>query len=193
MLQRCEQRLKDVYWIGGGSGAGKSTIARRVARQHSLYLYATDNVMSDHASRMLPEDAPYLSSFKGMNMDERWLNRRPEIMLETFHWFRGEGFSLIVEDLVRLAADSVVIARASVCCHIWSNRCSPILAMPSGFCRRLSSVWPPWTVVARGGNSYARRPIRSVPGATCSSATGCSRMNCWRERRASNCLWSRSI
>jgi len=31
-------------------------------------------------------------------------------MLETFPWFRGEGFSLIVEDLVRLAADVGVIA-----------------------------------------------------------------------------------
>jgi 2-phosphoglycerate kinase len=105
-----QARLKDVYWIGGGSAAGKSTIARRVARQHRLPVYATDDAMSDHAGRMLPEDAPYLSSFKSMDMDERWLNRRPEIMLETFHWFRGEGFGLIVADLLRLAADIGVIA-----------------------------------------------------------------------------------
>jgi predicted kinase len=46
--------LKNVYWIGGGSGAGKSTIARRVGRQHGLHVYATDDVMSDHAARMRP-------------------------------------------------------------------------------------------------------------------------------------------
>src|SRR5260370_41709548 len=90
-------RLKHVYWIGGASGAGKSTVARRVAGQHNLYVYGTDDVMSEHAGHMLPEDAPYLSSFKSMDMDERWLDRPPEIMLETFHWFRGEGFGLIVE------------------------------------------------------------------------------------------------
>ncbi len=37
-----------------------------------------------------------------MDMDERWVHRNPETMLETFHWFRGEGFGLIVEDLLRL-------------------------------------------------------------------------------------------
>ncbi|MGH3191016.1 MAG: hypothetical protein ACRDPY_50930 [Streptosporangiaceae bacterium] len=31
-------------------------------------------------------------------------------MLETFHWFRGEGFGLIVEDLLRLPAEPGVIA-----------------------------------------------------------------------------------
>jgi predicted kinase len=37
-------RLRHVYWIGGGSGAGKSTIARRVASRHGLRVYATDDV-----------------------------------------------------------------------------------------------------------------------------------------------------
>ena len=44
-------RLRDVYWIGGGSGAGKSTIARRLAARHDLRLYATDEVMADHGHR----------------------------------------------------------------------------------------------------------------------------------------------
>jgi hypothetical protein len=29
-------------------------------------------------------------------MDERWLNRSPEIMVNTFHFFRGEYFDRIV-------------------------------------------------------------------------------------------------
>jgi hypothetical protein len=44
-----------------------------------------------------------------MDMDERWLKRSPETMLETFHWFRGEGFGLIVEDLLRLPREPSVI------------------------------------------------------------------------------------
>jgi hypothetical protein len=31
-------------------------------------------------------------------------------MLETFHWFRGEGFGLIVEDLLRLPQEPGVVA-----------------------------------------------------------------------------------
>src|SRR5581483_5899534 len=37
-----------------------------------------------------------------MDMDERWVSRSPQAMLETFHWFRGEGFGLIAEDLLGL-------------------------------------------------------------------------------------------
>jgi hypothetical protein len=92
-------QLRHVYWIGGGSGAGKSTI---MAARHGLRLYATDDVMRDHASRSTSQDCPFLSEFATMDMDERWVNRSPETMLETFHWFRGEG--PCVEVLVMLAS-----------------------------------------------------------------------------------------
>lgn len=58
--------------------------------------------MADHARRSSPEECPLLQQFIAMDMDERWVNRTPETMLETFHWFRGEGFNLIIEDLLRL-------------------------------------------------------------------------------------------
>lgn len=37
-----QRRLRHVYWLGGGSGAGKSTIARRIAAHHGLHVYDTD-------------------------------------------------------------------------------------------------------------------------------------------------------
>jgi cytidylate kinase len=103
------ERLRRVYWIGGGSCAGKSTIARRIADQHGLHLYATDDVMADHCRRSNPEDCPLLQQFLAMDMDDRWVNRSPATMLDTFHWFRGEGFNLIVEDLLRIPAHLRVI------------------------------------------------------------------------------------
>ncbi|HEX6445284.1 MAG TPA: AAA family ATPase, partial [Streptosporangiales bacterium] len=87
-------RLGHVHWLGGGSGAGKSTIARRLADRYGLRLYATDDVMSAHAARSDPAECPRLAAFAAMDMDERWLNRSPDTMLETFHWFRGEAFQL---------------------------------------------------------------------------------------------------
>ena len=74
-----------------------------------MRVYATDDVMSDHARRSSREDCPLLHKFMAMDMDERWVNRSPETMLETFHWFQGEGFNLIIEDLLRLTSDSFVI------------------------------------------------------------------------------------
>ena len=45
-----------------------------------------------------------------MDMDERWVNRSPAVMLETFHGFQGEGFDLVLEDLRALPADPPVLA-----------------------------------------------------------------------------------
>ena len=101
--------MRHVYWIGGGSGAGKSTIARALADRQGWRLYSTDEVMGDHARRITPGEAPFLHEFMVMDMDERWVNRSPEIMLETFHWFRGEGFGLIVEDLLRMPRETCVV------------------------------------------------------------------------------------
>jgi hypothetical protein len=120
-------RLRHVYWIGGGSGAGKSTIARRVADRHGLRVYATDDAMPDHDGRFTQQEAPLLSRFKAMDMDERWVNRPPEVMLESFHWFQGELFGLIVEDLLRLPAEPGVIAEGF---RLLPRLVKPLLAAP---------------------------------------------------------------
>ncbi|MEU1573997.1 hypothetical protein ABZ519_23115 [Streptomyces collinus] len=101
--------MRHVYWIGGGSGAGKSTIARRLAGRHGWRLYATDDVMADHARRTTAAEAPLLHAFMAMDMDERWVHRSPLTMLDTFHWFRGEAFGLIVEDLARMPRRTPVV------------------------------------------------------------------------------------
>lgn len=122
-----QEKLRHVYWIAGGSAAGKSTIASRIATQHGLHLYSTDEVMSDHGQRITPKDCPFLTEFVAMDMDERWVKRSPKTMLETFHWFRGEGFSLIVEDLLSLARKPAVIVEGF---RLLPHLVKPLLAKP---------------------------------------------------------------
>lgn len=103
-------------------------MARRLATRHGLHLYATDDVMKDHGDRITPEDGRSLTEFMAMDMDERWVNRSPEAMLETFHWFRGEGFDLIVEDLLRLPSDLPVIAEGF---RLLPHLVAPLLDAPA--------------------------------------------------------------
>jgi 2-phosphoglycerate kinase len=124
---REREALRDVYWIGGGSAAGKSTVARRIAVRYGLQLYATDDAMSDHAGRSSPESAPLLHRFIAMDLDERWVRRSPQEMLDTFHWFHGEGFEAIVDDLGRLARTSGVIAEGF---RLLPSQVKPLLADP---------------------------------------------------------------
>jgi hypothetical protein len=147
-----QEQLRHVYWIGGGSCAGKSTIARRIAAEHRLQLYETDETMSDHARRSTPEDCPLLHEFMAMDMDQRWVNRSPEDMLETFHWFRGEGFSMIIEDILRLPDEPGVIVDGF---RLLPHLVKPLLAGPN------QAVWllptPEFrqaVVVSRGGPQW---------------------------------------
>jgi hypothetical protein len=48
-------------------------------------------------------------------------------MLETFHWFRGEGFGLIVEDLLSLPGESGVIVEGF---RLLPHLVKPLLAGP---------------------------------------------------------------
>jgi 2-phosphoglycerate kinase len=146
------EQLQHVYWIGGGSGAGKSTIARRIAAEHGLRVYTTDDVMADHARRSTPEDSPLLHRFMAMDMDERWVNRSPKTMLETFHWFQGEGFNMIVEDLLCLPRESAVVVEGF---RLLPRLVKPLLSIPT------HAVWllptPAFreaVVESRGGSAW---------------------------------------
>ena len=125
-------RLRHVRWIGGGSGAGKSTIARVLAGIHGLRVYDSDATIGDHARRSNPADHPLLHEFLAMDMDERWVNRAPSVMLETFHGFQGEAFEFIVEDLLAMPDDVPILAEGF---RMLPRLVAPLLS------RRDQAVW----------------------------------------------------
>jgi hypothetical protein len=162
--------LRHVYWLGGASGSGKSTVARRLAASYGLQLYGTDEVMANHGRRSSPENSPLMKAFVAMDADERWVNRSPELMLETFHWFHGEGFGLIVEDLLDLPKKAPVVAEGF---RLLPRLVQPLLAAPTravwllptpdlrkmAFERRRPSG-PPWAFV--GQSTDPDRALRNL-------------------------------
>ena len=120
-------RLRHIRWLGGGSGAGKSTIARTLAAEHGLRLYSCDATLAAHVRRLTPAEAPLLHAFLSMDMDERWVNRAPEVMLATFPWFAGEGFDLIVNDLVALPPEPLVLVEGF---RLLPRLVAPLLSLP---------------------------------------------------------------
>ncbi len=113
--------------------------------------------MTDHGRRITVQDYPFLSRFAAMDMDERWVNRSPETMLETFHWFRGEGFGLIVEDLLLLPQEPRVIVEGF---RLLPHLVKPLLAVPD------HAVWLLPTPGFRRAAFASRGSLLKIPGKT---------------------------
>lgn len=123
------QELDHVRWLGGGSGAGKSSVAQVLASRHpELVVVDTDALMADHARRADPASAPALAGFAAATLDERWLGRTPAEMLESFHWYRGEAFDLLLADVAALPADQPVLVEGF---RLLPELVAPLLASPS--------------------------------------------------------------
>lgn len=127
-----EVGLAHVRWVGGGSGAGKTTVAARLAAEHGWRLYQTDASIRPHLARSTPATHPLLHEFAAMTMDERWVDRSPADMLATFHGFQGEGFEMIVDDVRDLPADRPVLVEGF---RLLPRLVAPLLT------RRRQAVW----------------------------------------------------
>jgi 2-phosphoglycerate kinase len=174
-----QARLRHVYWIGGGSGAGKSTIARQVADRHGLRVYSSDDAMPDHGGRFTPQDAPLLTRFMAMGMDERWLQRSPETMLESFYWFQGELFGLIVEDLLAVPAGSGVIAEGF---RLLPRLVKPLLTEPG------HAIWLLPTPEFRRAAFASRGSLWKIAGKTSDPETALAKL-LERDRRFTRLLY----
>ncbi len=160
MLQQDEElrrRLRHVYWIGGGSGAGKSTISKRLAEQFGLQRYDTDEAIQEHGRRTPPAERPFAAAFAKMDMDERWVNRSPQTMLETFHFYRGECFDRIVEDLLEIPSDRRVVAEGF---RLLPNLVKPLLQTID------QSVWLIPTAEFRRAAFESRNGLWTIAGKT---------------------------
>ena len=120
-------RLRHIRWIGGGTGAGKSTVARRLAEKYGFRLYHCDDMQSAHTARSNPTDHPMLHAFIAMTMDERWVKRTPQEMFHTFHGFHGEGFGLILEDVLDQPTDAPVLVEGY---KLLPRLVAPLLSRP---------------------------------------------------------------
>jgi hypothetical protein len=101
--------LDHVRWVGGGSGAGKTTVTRLLAERFGLALYSTDAMIGAHSERLDATAAPLLERFRRMSMDERWVQHDSVTMYESFPWFHGEGFDLLIDDLQQMPTDRLVL------------------------------------------------------------------------------------
>ena len=101
--------LSRVLWIGGGTGAGKSSIAIVLAEKYGLERYDYDwQDAHGHSERTRAGRHPFRAAFLALSMDERWVLQTPEAMAESTIGQFVERFEMVLEDLKAMDAPGVV-------------------------------------------------------------------------------------
>ena len=131
-------------------------MARQLAADHGFRLYHTEP-FSRYVARADPVATPLLRGFMAMDMDERWVNRPPEVMLETFHGFQGEGFDLVLDDLLALPPDPPVLAEGF---SLLPRLVAPLLSRPQ------QAVWLLPTPEFRRAAFESRGSTWTIPNKT---------------------------
>lgn len=108
--------LEGVLWLGGGTGSGKSTVARILEQRHGLRVYHYDRVEPGHAARLSrrqkePGAQPSeVLRLVAMTLDERWVERTPEEMTRHSLACQDERFGCVLEDLISARVGAPVLA-----------------------------------------------------------------------------------
>jgi hypothetical protein len=101
-------QIPTVIWVGGGSGAGKTTISRAIAYRHDLAWYRIDARAYAHRDLLVARGEISAESV-ARSHDQRWLDPTPEDLARSFVEGSARLLPLVLEDLQAMPSDVAVI------------------------------------------------------------------------------------
>jgi hypothetical protein len=114
-------------WIGGATSAGKTSIARELARRYGLTSYHVDQHELDHARRRDARRHPAMEAWNRRTLDETWVDLPVEQLVEATLAYSRERIELIAEDLAALSAHATVVAEGF---QLTPEAVAPLLESP---------------------------------------------------------------
>jgi hypothetical protein len=115
-----------VFWLGGGCGSGKTTIARVLARRLDLRLFPVDGYTYVHAERSKRGGFPLNRASAEMTPEQRWA-RTPAELAEWFAAVAAERLEMILADLRDLGPGATVVAEGP---QLFPDLIAPLMQTP---------------------------------------------------------------
>jgi hypothetical protein len=119
--------LIEAVWIGGGTSAGKTSIARTLARRYGLTPYHVDEHELEHLRRRDPDRHPAMEAWNARTLEETWVEMPVEDLVEATLAYSRERIELIAEDLRALSARGWVAAEGF---QLTPEVVAPLIASP---------------------------------------------------------------
>lgn len=106
------QKHRPVYYIGGGTCCGKSTVAELLCQKHGFTYYKLDDDLEPFSRRMVEDGNVLAQEMLQMSADEMWL-RPPEQLCheELLHY--EAMYPYAAEKVASLSASDTVVAEAA--------------------------------------------------------------------------------
>lgn len=118
--------MANVFWLGGGCGSGKTTIARVLTRRLDLRLYPVDGHTYAHADRSKHGGFPLNKASAEMTPEQRW-SRTPAELAQWFAAVAAERLELILADVRDLGPGPTVVAEGP---QLFPDLIAPLMQTP---------------------------------------------------------------
>lgn len=105
-----QQSLAHVLWLGGSPCAGKTSVAKWLTAHYSLQLYHYDKHEKQHEALSHPARHPAIAAYASLDMDERWVSRSVEQMVQGTEAVWTERFEFVLDDFLALPATPPILA-----------------------------------------------------------------------------------
>ena len=152
-----EEKLENVFWLGGSPCSGKSSMSELIARRFGLDVYHVDKAFEVHSQRFDPIRHPTLTKWLASSWNQRWMQPLDTLVQDVIACYQ-EHFALILEDVCSLPKRPLLVEGTALLpkavAEVLSRQSRAIWVIPTAAFQRMHYPRRDWAlnIVAQCSN-----------------------------------------